>query len=49
MRVAEAGGRIYLAEDTRPGNYAFESMYRELTDWQAVRARLDPAGSSSPI
>jgi decaprenylphospho-beta-D-ribofuranose 2-oxidase len=44
MRVAEAGGRIYLSEDTRLGQYAFESMYRELPDWQAVRARLDPRG-----
>jgi len=44
MRVAEAGGRIYLAEDTRLGQYAFESMYRQLPDWQAVRARLDPRG-----
>ncbi|HUC24015.1 MAG TPA: FAD-binding oxidoreductase [Streptosporangiaceae bacterium] len=44
MRVAEAGGRIYLADDTRLGQYAFESMYRELPGWQTVRARLDPRG-----
>ena len=44
MRVAEVGGRIYLAEDARLGQYAFESMYRKLPDWQAVRARLDPRG-----
>jgi decaprenylphospho-beta-D-ribofuranose 2-oxidase len=44
MRVADAGGRIYLAEDARLGQYAFESMYRKLPDWQAVRARLDPRG-----
>jgi decaprenylphospho-beta-D-ribofuranose 2-oxidase len=42
MRVAEAGGRIYLAKDVRLGRYAFEAMYRKLPDWQAVRARLDP-------
>jgi decaprenylphospho-beta-D-ribofuranose 2-oxidase len=44
MRVAEAGGRIFLAKDARLGRYAFESMYRKLPDWQAVRARLDPHG-----
>jgi decaprenylphospho-beta-D-ribofuranose 2-oxidase len=37
-------GRIDLAEDVRLGRYAFESMYRKLPDWQAVRARLDPRG-----
>jgi decaprenylphospho-beta-D-ribofuranose 2-oxidase len=44
LRVAEAGGRINLAKDARLGPYAFESMYRKLPDWQAVRARLDPRG-----
>ena len=44
VRVAEAGGRINLAKDIRLGRYAFESMYRKLPDWHAVRARLDPHG-----
>ena len=44
MRVAEAGGRIYLAEDARLSQYVLESMYGELPDWQAVKARLDPRG-----
>jgi decaprenylphospho-beta-D-ribofuranose 2-oxidase len=44
LQVAEAGGRVYLAKDARLGRYAFESMYRPLPDWQAVRARLDPRG-----
>ncbi|MFE9425337.1 FAD-dependent oxidoreductase [Kitasatospora sp. NPDC006697] len=41
-RVAEAGGRIYLAKDARLGRPAFEAMYGPLTDWRAARARLDP-------
>jgi len=44
MRVAEAGGRICLAEDARLSQYALESMYSELPGWQAVKARLDPRG-----
>jgi decaprenylphospho-beta-D-ribofuranose 2-oxidase len=44
MRVAEAGGRIYLTVDARLSQYVFESMYRKLPDWQAVKARLDPRG-----
>jgi hypothetical protein len=43
--VAEAGGRIYLANDARLGQYALESRYRKLPDWRAVRARPDPRGS----
>jgi decaprenylphospho-beta-D-ribofuranose 2-oxidase len=43
-RVAEAGGRINLAKDARLGRPAFESMYRKLPDWHAVRTRLDPRG-----
>lgn len=43
-QVMTGFGRIDLAEDVRLGRYAFESMYRKLPDWQAVRARLDPRG-----
>ncbi|MFF7632585.1 FAD-binding protein [Kitasatospora sp. NPDC008050] len=42
-RVAEAGGRVYLAKDARLGRAAFEAMYRPLDDWRTARARLDPA------
>lgn len=41
-RVAEAGGRVYLAKDARLGRAAFDAMYGSLDDWRAVRARLDP-------
>jgi decaprenylphospho-beta-D-ribofuranose 2-oxidase len=44
MRVAEAGGRVYLAEDARLSQYVLESMYSELPGWKAVKARLDPRG-----
>jgi decaprenylphospho-beta-D-ribofuranose 2-oxidase len=42
MRVADAGGRIYLADDARLSQYAFEAMYGQLADWRATRDRLDP-------
>jgi decaprenylphospho-beta-D-ribofuranose 2-oxidase len=42
MRVADAGGRVYLAKDARISQYAFEAMYGELADWRATRDRLDP-------
>ena len=44
MRLADAGGRICLATDARLSRCAFESMYRELPDFDAVRSRLDPHG-----
>ncbi|MFI9271105.1 FAD-binding protein [Kitasatospora sp. NPDC052896] len=44
QRVAEAGGRVYLAKDARLGRTAFEAMYGSLEEWRATRARLDPAG-----
>lgn len=44
-RVADAGGRIYLAKDARLGRPAFDAMYGPLTDWRATRARLDPDGT----
>jgi len=44
MRVAEAGGRVCVADDARLSQYVLESMYSELPGWQAVKARLDPRG-----
>jgi decaprenylphospho-beta-D-ribofuranose 2-oxidase len=43
-RVADAGGRVYLAKDARLGREAFTRMYRDLDAWRAARAELDPAG-----
>ncbi len=44
LRVADAGGRVYLAKDSRLGRDAFDAMYGPLDSWRAVRARLDPDG-----
>jgi decaprenylphospho-beta-D-ribofuranose 2-oxidase len=42
--VLEAAGRVYLAKDarTRPENIPL--MYPRLSEWQAVRRRIDPDG-----
>jgi decaprenylphospho-beta-D-ribofuranose 2-oxidase len=44
QRVAAAGGRVYLAKDSRLSPAACDAMYRRLPEWRAVRSRLDPAG-----
>ncbi len=43
-RVAEAGGRVYLAKDSRLRRELVEVMNPRLSEWQAVRRRLDPDG-----
>jgi decaprenylphospho-beta-D-ribofuranose 2-oxidase len=43
-RVAELGGRIYLAKDARLSPDTFTAMYRQLKLWQDARQRLDPRG-----
>ena len=40
--VAEAGGRLYLAKDSRMTPEAFAEMYPRLAEWRRVRERLDP-------
>jgi decaprenylphospho-beta-D-ribofuranose 2-oxidase len=42
--VAAAGGRIYLAKDSRMSPAAFAAMYPGLDGWRAAAARLDPDG-----
>jgi decaprenylphospho-beta-D-ribofuranose 2-oxidase len=43
-RIADAGGRIYLAKDARLRPDTFANMYRDLGTWRAARRRLDPRG-----
>ncbi|MFP5347758.1 MAG: FAD-binding protein [Actinomycetes bacterium] len=43
-RVADAGGRVYLAKDSRLSAALVRRMYPRLGEWQQVRDRMDPAG-----
>jgi decaprenylphospho-beta-D-ribofuranose 2-oxidase len=42
--VMAAGGRVYLAKDSRVDPAAFRSMYPEVDQWLAVKNRVDPEG-----
>ncbi|MGV9326233.1 FAD-binding protein [Streptosporangium sandarakinum] len=43
-QVAEAGGRIYLAKDSRMSAATAAAMYPRLDEWRRVRDEVDPAG-----
>ena len=40
--VAESGGRLYLAKDSRQSPEMFRRTYPRLAQWQKVRATMDP-------
>jgi hypothetical protein len=40
--VITAGGRVYLAKDSRVSPEAFRAMYPRVDEWLAVRHRVDP-------
>jgi len=42
--ISEAGGRLYLAKDSRQSPQMFARTYPRLSEWQQVRDGLDPRG-----
>lgn len=43
-RVVQAGGRLYLAKDSRMAPRHVPLMYPRLDEWRAVRHEIDPGG-----
>jgi decaprenylphospho-beta-D-ribofuranose 2-oxidase len=44
QRIAEVGGRLYLAKDSRMRPELLDVMYTRLPEWRSIRAEVDPDG-----
>ena len=44
QEVAAAGGRLYMAKDSRQSAAMVRRSYPRLQEWDGIRARLDPRG-----
>ena len=42
IKVAEAGGRIYLAKDSRQSSEMFYLSYAKLNEWKIIQRKMDP-------
>jgi decaprenylphospho-beta-D-ribofuranose 2-oxidase len=43
-QVAEAGGRLYFAKDSRQSPAMVRRTYPRLEEWQGIRRTMDPRG-----
>jgi decaprenylphospho-beta-D-ribofuranose 2-oxidase len=43
-QVLDAGGRLYLAKESRTAAATLNRMYPRLDEWRKIRAAVDPAG-----
>src|SRR5579884_4001939 len=44
LQVLDAGGRLYLAKESRTSPAALHRMYPRIDEWRKLRATADPAG-----
>ena len=42
LKIAKAGGKIYLAKDSRQSSEIFYKTYPRIKDWKLIRDSLDP-------
>tara|TARA_A100001388_G_scaffold213371_1_gene163774 strand:+ start:803 stop:2179 length:1377 start_codon:yes stop_codon:yes gene_type:complete len=42
IKIAEAGGRIYLAKDSRQSSDIFSLTYPKLNEWKTIQTSMDP-------
>ena len=42
IKIAEAGGRIYLAKDSRQSSDIFSLTYPRLSEWKTIQTSMDP-------